>query len=150
MKFILNLILVCAISFPALAQTFPSRLGAGPSWTAKELMDPAVLASRLKSNKGGPIYIFNIGVVENIQGAKNVGAASDAEGLKKLKQSLSSIPKDKEVIIYCGCCPFDKCPNIRPAFNLMKSMGFKNGKLLNLPVNLQQNWKSRGYPMAKN
>jgi hypothetical protein len=49
--------------------------------------------------------------------------------------------------VYCGCCPFEKCPNIRPAFNLMKAMGFSNGKLLNLPTNLKQNWIAKGYPV---
>jgi hypothetical protein len=30
------------------------------------------------------------------------------------------------VVIYCGCCPLDKCPNVRPAFTLLKTMGFTN------------------------
>jgi hypothetical protein len=27
-------------------------------------------------------------------------------------------------------------------------MGFTNGKLLNLPTNMKQNWIDRGYPIA--
>jgi hypothetical protein len=29
----------------------------------------------------------------------------------------------------------------------MKAMGFSNGKLLNLPTNLKQNWIAKGYPV---
>jgi len=52
------------------------------------------------------------------------------------------------MVIYCGCCPFTKCPNIRPAFQQLKKMGFTNVKVLDLPVNLQTNWIAIGYPLA--
>ncbi|MGB4400687.1 MAG: hypothetical protein WBJ10_15045, partial [Daejeonella sp.] len=119
-------------------------------WTAKELMQPAELASILKSTKSKKPVILNIGVVENISGAKKLGAAEENDNLQKLNKTLKGLPKNSLVIIYCGCCPFDKCPNIRPAFKMMKEMGFLNGKLLNLPVNLKQDWINKGYPMAFN
>ena len=117
-------------------------------WTAKELIQPAELASILKSSKSKKPVILNIGVVENIAGAKKLGAAEKKDNLQKLNKTLKSLPKNSLVVIYCGCCPFDKCPNIRPAFKMMKEMGFSNGKLLNLPVNLKQDWINKGYPMA--
>jgi hypothetical protein len=117
-------------------------------WRAKDLLQPADLASTLRNKKSKRPVILNIGVVENIYGAKNIGAASKKENLEKLKGSLKNLPKNTMVVIYCGCCPFDKCPNIRPAFSMMKNLGFSNGKLLNLPVNLKQDWISKGYPMS--
>ena len=117
-------------------------------WRAKDLLQPADLASTLRNKKSKQPVILNIGVVENIEGAKNIGAASKKENLEKLKGSLKNLPKNTMVVIYCGCCPFDKCPNIRPAFSMMKNLGFSNGKLLNLPVNLKQDWISKGYPMS--
>jgi hypothetical protein len=54
------------------------------------------------------------------------------------------------VIIYCGCCPFDKCPNIRPAFAALKEMGFKNARLLDLPKNIKADWLDKNYPAASN
>ena len=51
------------------------------------------------------------------------------------------------MIIYCGCCPFRRCPNVRPAFELLKKMKFTNAKLLNLPTSLNDDWISKGYPM---
>jgi hypothetical protein len=117
-------------------------------WQATDLLQPADLAATLRNKNAKRPVILNIGVVEDIYGAKNIGAASKKENLEKLKGSLMNLPKNNMVIIYCGCCPFDKCPNIRPAFNMMKDMGFINGKLLNIPVNLKQDWINRGYPMS--
>jgi len=119
------------------------------TWTQKDLMQPADLAASLANAKAKQAYIFNIGVVEDIKGAKNIGGASDKANLEKFRQELSKLPKSAQVVVYCGCCPFERCPNIRPAFNLMKSMGYTNGKLLNIPTNLKQNWIDKGYPMAK-
>lgn len=119
------------------------------TWTEKDLMEPSALAAILSNPKAKQAHIFNIGVVDDIKGAKKMGGASVNANLEKFKKALSSLPKNTLVVVYCGCCPFEKCPNIRPAFNLMKSMGFSNGKLLNLPTNLKQNWIDKGYPLAQ-
>ena len=118
------------------------------TWTQKDLIEPSALAAIIANPKAKQAMVYNIGVVENIKGAKNFGAASEKENLEKLKKTLAELPKTSFVVVYCGCCPFHKCPNIRPAFNLMKSMGFLNGKLLNMPTNLKQNWIDKGYPLA--
>jgi thiosulfate/3-mercaptopyruvate sulfurtransferase len=60
---------------------------------------------------------------------------------------MAKAARDKEVIIYCGCCPFRRCPNIRPAFELLKKMKFTNLKLLNLPTGLNEDWIHKGYPL---
>ena len=119
------------------------------TWTEKDLMEPSALAAIISNPKAKQAQIFNIGVVEDIKGAKKMGGASVKANLEKFKNALSSLPKNTLVVVYCGCCPFEKCPNIRPAFNLMKSMGFTNGKLLNLPTNLKQNWIDKGFPLAQ-
>ncbi|MEJ7692077.1 rhodanese-like domain-containing protein [Daejeonella sp.] len=128
-------------------QSVPASLDKPNLWEAKDLIQPAELASILANKKNKMPAIFNIGVVEDIEGAKRLGAASKKDNLENLKDHLSKLPKMGMVVIYCGCCPFEKCPNIRPAFALMKDMGFVNGRLLNIPVNLKQNWISKGYPM---
>jgi hypothetical protein len=33
-----------------------------------------------------------------------------------LKKAVAGLAKARPVL-YCGCCPMTKCPNIRPAFN---------------------------------
>jgi hypothetical protein len=116
-------------------------------WTKSQLMAPSVLAELIKNPKVSKPLIFNIGVVENIKGAINMGASSEKENLLRFKRKLSSIPKNSTIVIYCGCCPFERCPNIRPAFNAMQQAGFKSGLLLNLPTNVKVDWINKGFPL---
>lgn len=118
------------------------------NWTQKDLIEPSALAAIINNPKTAQPKIFNIGVVDNIKGAINLGGVSEKENLLKLNNALSKLPKNTFVVVYCGCCPFERCPNIRPAVNMLKTKGFTNGKLLNLPTNLKQNWIEKGYPMA--
>lgn len=118
------------------------------NWTQKDLMQPSALASIIANPKTKQAQIFNIGVVDDIKGARNMGGASEKVNLEKFRKALTGLPKNALIVVYCGCCPFDKCPNIRPAFSLIKGMGFTNGKLLNLPTNLKQNWIDKGFPLA--
>jgi hypothetical protein len=125
----------------AIAQTEP--------WTDKQLMDPAILAATIKNPKAAKPTIFNVGPVEQIKGAIRIGPTADEENLKTLRRQLSKLPKDRELVIYCGCCPFHRCPNIRPAFKLLQEMKFKNARLLRLPTNLNDGWISKGYPIEE-
>jgi thiosulfate/3-mercaptopyruvate sulfurtransferase len=126
---------------------FATRLISQEPWTNKELMEPALLSNIISDPKAEKPYIFNIGPLANIKGAVQIGSTTDKKNLEKLKQALTKIPKDKFVVLYCGCCPFRNCPNIRPAFSLLKEMKFTRPRLLNLPQNLKVNWTDYGYPM---
>jgi thiosulfate/3-mercaptopyruvate sulfurtransferase len=122
-------------------------LQAEEPWTDKELKDPAALAATILNPKAAQPIILNIGPVQQIKGAVAIGPTGVQGNLDKLKQHLAKVPKDKEIIIYCGCCPFHRCPNVRPAFELLKKLKFTKAKLLNLPHNLTDDWISKGYPM---
>jgi thiosulfate/3-mercaptopyruvate sulfurtransferase len=124
-----------------------ARSQGGEPWTEKELKDPAALAKTLKDAKAVPPAIFNVGPVDQIKGAIHIGPASNADNLDALRKQLEKLPKDKEVVIYCGCCPFRRCPNVRPAFELLKEMKFTRPRLLNLPTSLNEDWVGKGYPM---
>jgi hypothetical protein len=116
-------------------------------WTAKQLKEPAALAAAITDPKAPKPIIFNIGPVQQIKGATAIGPASKPDNLDKLREQLAKLPNDKEIIIYCGCCPFSRCPNVRPAFELLQKMKFKNAKLLNLPTDLKVDWIAKGYPL---
>lgn len=144
---LITFVLILFVTLTSWAQ-FPAKpqLAKDP-WTRTDLMAPASLAAMIKNSKTSKPLIFNIGVVENIKGARNMGGASEKENLDRFKKALSSIPKTSTVVVYCGCCPFERCPNIRPAFTALKAAGFKNGKLLNLPTNIKVDWINKGYPV---
>ena len=110
-------------------------------------MAPSELAAMLNSGKTADVYIFDIGPSGKIKNAIATGPTQEEENLALLKEKLTTIPKGAEVIVYCGCCPFEHCPNIRPAFRLLNDMKFTNARLLNLPKNLKADWIDKGYPM---
>ena len=115
-------------------------------WTADQLYAPQLLAEKINQHQTNDVVILCVGPDALIKGSVDIGPAQEQKNIDKLKSYLKDIPKDKEVIIYCGCCPFDRCPNIRPAFKVLKDMGFKNPRLLNLPYNIKLDWLDKGYP----
>jgi thiosulfate/3-mercaptopyruvate sulfurtransferase len=84
----------------------------------------------------------------HIPGAENIGPVSRPEGMEKLRARATSLPKDSPVVIYCGCCVWDHCPNIRPAFAELKRAGFTSVRVLYLETSFGANWKDKGLPVA--
>jgi len=118
-------------------------------WEAKDLMPAKELADIINDPKVEKPLIISIGPSGLIKGAIEVGETKESENISKLKQLLSKLKKNKKIVVYCGCCPFKDCPNIRPAFSLLKSMQFENAKLLDLSTNLKVDWIDHNYPMAE-
>jgi len=118
------------------------------NWTSSQLMDPAILASSIKANKDLPM-IINVGPAPTIPNSADVGSTKEKEGQDLLMATLKNVPKDRRIVVYCGCCPFDHCPNVRPAINVLKQMNFTNYYLLNLPHNIKTDWIDKGYPTSK-
>ncbi len=117
------------------------------SWKEQQLVSPEVLAERINKGDTANLLILNTGPVEDIKGAVNIGAVEDAKNQVKLKAYLETVPRDKEVIIYCGCCPLSVCPNLHPAYDALKSMKFTRYKVLRLTHDLQEDWIDKGYPL---
>lgn len=116
-------------------------------WSEKQLLNPADLAQNLKDNGNSNFFIYNIGPSGSIKNSIDIGPGREKENIEKLRKELSQLPKESNIVIYCGCCPFKNCPNIRPAFNLLNEMKFTNHHLLNLSNNLKTDWIDKGYPM---
>lgn len=85
----------------------------------------------------------------HVPGAEFIGPAAQPEGMEKLRARAASLSKDGPVVIYCGCCPWDHCPNIRPAFAELKKMGFTRVRVLYLANSFGVNWAEKGFPVAK-
>src|SRR5665213_1537528 len=133
------------------AQTSPASFqppGVSNPWQEKQLVEPVVLASAINSSRTNNALIFNIGAVEDIKGAVHIGPVGKKENIEAFKARLKNLPPGTEIVIYCGCCPFAKCPNIRPAFILLQKLGFTHIRVLDLPINLKKNWIDKGYPIS--
>jgi len=117
------------------------------AWTKDQLMDPATLATQLRADKDVPVIIC-VGPGASIPNSIDVGTAKDETNLEKLKKEVNKLPRDTKLVVYCGCCPFEHCPNVKPAMDALKAMNFTNYYLLNLPVNLKKDWIDKGFPIA--
>jgi rhodanese-related sulfurtransferase len=117
------------------------------NWTSKQLMQPSELANDINAKKDIPV-IISVGPGAPIPNSIDIGLVNNKEGLDKLKNELNSLAKDKKVVVYCGCCPYEHCPNVRPAIGTLKSMNFTNYYLLDLPNNIKKDWIEKGYPVS--
>jgi hypothetical protein len=62
-----------------------------------------------------------------------------------LRAEAGKLARDREVLIYCGCCPWERCPNVKPAMALLKEMGFTKVKALHLETGFKVDWIDKGY-----
>ena len=45
-----------------------------------------------------------------------------------MRERVAKLPKDSAIVIYCGCCPWNKCPTLGAAFGALQALGFSNVK----------------------
>jgi thiosulfate/3-mercaptopyruvate sulfurtransferase len=123
-------------------------------WPSSEMLQPADLAKMLTDKFPSlPTVVFvgfrSLYVGGHVPDASFHGTASTEQGLAELKSWAATFSRSTDLVIYCGCCPFDKCPNIRPAYSALRSMGFKKIRVLVLPKSFAADWADKGYPMQK-
>jgi thiosulfate/3-mercaptopyruvate sulfurtransferase len=123
-------------------------------WSAAQSIQAAEFAHELGEKSGTPPTVVYVGFHTlfaggHIPGATFHGSASNEQGLAELKKWADSLPRTTNLVIYCGCCPFEKCPNIRPAFTSLSGMGFKKLRVLILPTSFVKDWAEKGYPIQK-
>lgn len=85
----------------------------------------------------------------HIPGSEYAGPAGTSAGIEALRERVSGVNKDQLIVIYCGCCPWSRCPNIRPAYEQLRSLGYTNVRALYLAQNFGTDWVDKGYPVAK-
>lgn len=118
------------------------------NWTKDQLIEPAALSATLNSKKDLP-KIFSVGPGAVIPGSVNIGMIKEEQNMAAFKEAVNSLSKSTSIVVYCGCCPFEHCPNVRPAIAFLKSRGFTNYHLLNLPHNIKTDWIAKGYPSVE-
>lgn len=122
-------------------------------WTKADLLPPARLAKTLTTRaEKQPVAIINIGFPVLYRGKHIIrslyaGPGNKPEGIDLLKESVRKLPKDAEIVLYCGCCPWVKCPNIRPAFRALRELGYTKVRVLEIPTNFHTDWVSKNYPV---
>ena len=134
--------------FTALAAFCLGEVGPEP-WDRTAVLEPAALAAILHGDKPPVILSVAFPVLyrsKHIVHALAAGPGSKPEGIDALKKAVADLSKDADIVIYCGCCPMVKCPNVRPAYRTLKEMGFTRIRVLNIPTNMHDDWYSKDYP----
>jgi hypothetical protein len=124
-------------------------------WTPEQTVQPAALAKELADSKptDKPVVVcvapHALYLGGHIPGALYHGAGSTPEGIDDLKKWAQPLARSANIVIYCGCCPMDHCPNLRPAFTALRAMGFTHVRALLIPTNFYTDWVIPGYPYEK-
>jgi 3-mercaptopyruvate sulfurtransferase SseA len=122
-------------------------------WTSSQIITTKKLNDILSDKKSDKPVILMVGFdflynQGHIPGSIFAGTASNKAGLEKIKKTVRNYKKDQSIVIYCGCCPFNHCPNVRPAFKTLKEMGYKNVEVLSIPKDFESNWTNEGYKVS--
>jgi len=118
------------------------------------LINSDELVKILQSSKADKPLLIHVGshvlyTQAHIPGSEYIGPASDQVALQRLRARVESLPRTKFIVIYCGCCPWTHCPNMKPADDALHAMGFTNVKSLYVANNFGTDWVDKGYPVAK-
>jgi thiosulfate/3-mercaptopyruvate sulfurtransferase len=144
-------LLALAVLF-ALASPASLQADSGP-WTKAQTVQAADLAKELGNPHTAPTVLFvgfkRLYSAGHIKGAEYHGTAGSEEGLKQMTAWAAGLSRSTNLVIYCGCCPMEHCPNIRPAFKALQGLGFKNLRVLLLPQDFATDWAGKGLPFDK-
>ena len=140
----LALVLLASFSFAYQASLIPTG----------QLMNPDELVKVLQSSTGEKPLMIQVGShvlysQAHVPGSEYIGPASSESGLQQLRKRVESLPRNKPILIYCGCCPWNHCPNVKPANDALHALGFTHVKVLYIANNFGTDWVDKGYPVAK-
>jgi len=121
---------------------------------ASRLVNADELVKILQSAKSEKPLMIQVGshvlyTQAHIPGSEYIGPANSETGLQSLRNRVESLPRNKFIVLYCGCCPWNHCPNVKPADDALRAMGFTNVKVLYIAANFGADWVEKGYPVGK-
>ena len=140
--------------WPAADAGAAAQPGSALSITQAQLLQPEGLNRMLRAGGAAKPLVLQVGshvlfAQAHIPGAEYAGAGSQPSGLEILRNRVVSLPRNTLIVLYCGCCPWNRCPNLGPAFQKLREMGFTNVKALYLEDNFGTNWVDKGYPVEQ-
>jgi thiosulfate/3-mercaptopyruvate sulfurtransferase len=121
---------------------------------AAVLLQPEDLERILRSSDGEKPLILQVGshvlyAEAHIAGSEYAGPAGQDAGLQMLEERVKGVERSQFIVLYCGCCPWNKCPNIRRAYQQLQALGFTRVKALYIATDFGTDWVNKGYPVAK-
>jgi len=133
-----------------------SALAAKPaeSIPAANLVQPADWATQVKDGSAAKTLMLHVGFKTmfdqaHIPGSEYAGPGNTGAGLQVLRDRVAGLAKGAPILIYCGCCPWSRCPNVAAAYDALVELGFTNVKAIIINDNFGTDWVDKGYPTAK-
>lgn len=149
-----SIALVFVLSGAAMAQAPAAQAPAAENksipLTAR--LEPDILARMIRSGRAPAILQVGFETLYkqgHIRNAIYAGPASTQAGRELLRKAVAHFDRSRLLVIYCGCCPWPDCPNIRPAYHMLRKMGFTNVRALYIPQNFGTDWVKLGYPTVR-
>ena len=135
--------------------TTPPETTAAPGSTTNMTIPtvlPAYLAGVVAQSGTKPL-LFHVGFKKlyeqaHIPGSEYFGPGSENDALARLEQRVASLPKMEPMILYCGCCPWERCPNVKPAYKALHDLGFTDVRVLFITKDFGTDWADKNYPVA--
>ena len=132
---------------------FPLAQNTSNPWSPSQTVAPGDLLKELSDAKTAPAVLFvgfqRLYTAGHIKGAQYHGTGGNPEGIAQIRSWAESQPRSTNLVIYCGCCPLERCPNIRPAFTALRDFGFTKLRVLTLPTSFEVDWAEKGFPYDK-
>jgi hypothetical protein len=125
-----------------------------PDLQLSDTILPAELARQLADSTAVHPVLVHVGFAPlyrsgHIPNSRYAGPGSKPEGLAAMKAALDTLPADQPIVLYCGCCPWVDCPNVRPAFRAAIQSGHRNVHVLFVEKTLERDWIGHGWPSEK-
>jgi hypothetical protein len=142
------------ISSQLQAQFTPTPIASALSIPEAQWLKPEALVHMQQTKGADKPLVFQVGsrmlfAQAHIPGSEYIGPGSQPAGIQQLQNRVSALPRKKLIVLYCGCCPLSRCPNLGPAFAKLGEMGFTNVKVLYLADNFGADWADKGFPVEK-
>ena len=147
--------LASPVVFPQFA---PPNAGVAPesafSIPQAQLIQPEALNRLLQAGGTEKPLVLQVGshvlfAEAHPPGTEYAGPGSQPAGIQLLHNRVNALSRKKLIVLYCGCCPWNRCPNVGPAFAKLREIGFSNVKVLYLADNFGANWVEKGYAVEK-
>jgi len=133
-----------------------SAMAAKPaaSIPAARLVQPADWAAKVQDGSAAGTLTLHVGFrtmfdQAHIPGSEYAGPGNSGAGLQVLRDRVAGLKKDAPILIYCGCCPWERCPNMASAYDALIELGFTNVRAMIIQDNFGTDWVDKGYPVAR-
>lgn len=122
------------------------------AWKDAERITPEELAKVLGTPRAERPAMFQVGfrvlfAQAHIPGSQFAGPGLDPSAVDALRKTVSALPKNTPIVLYCGCCPWERCPNLEKPWAMLRAAGFTRVKVLYIPKDFGHDWAEKGYPV---